>query len=329
MSNKPIISIIIPVYGVEKHISKCIESIKNQTFTNFEAILINDGTKDNSVAVAEQAIAGDERFIILHKKNGGQGSARNLGLDNARGDYIAFIDSDDWVKPDYLKAMYEQIIAEDADVCMCSAVLVYENGQVIKSVSSDLKSYFSKNDILLTNNTITNFMWDKLFRKNCFDGLRFDKNLKSNEDVHLLFRVLFGKKLTSIEDQLYFYLQRHRSTSKDVGEKFVEDRLEIFNMHKSFLELKKLERKYHKKLEYSYFVTFIYSSALTISLYSNDYLSDIKLLTSKIDKNKFCFKGVFEVAIINKKLGISLLAFKFSPLLFKFMCDLWFRNRDY
>src|SRR5690554_7960613 len=87
MSSNPKISVIIPVYGVEKYITKCIESIKNQTFTNFEAILINDGTKDNSVAVAEDAIGGDDRFIILHKENGGQGSARNLGLDNARGDY--------------------------------------------------------------------------------------------------------------------------------------------------------------------------------------------------------------------------------------------------
>src|SRR5690554_7019478 len=77
MSSNPKISVIIPVYGVEKYITKCIESIKNQTFTNFEAILINDGTKDNSVAVAEDAIAGDDRFIILHKENGGQGSARN------------------------------------------------------------------------------------------------------------------------------------------------------------------------------------------------------------------------------------------------------------
>lgn len=123
MSNNPKISVIIPVYGVEKYIAKCIESIKVQTFTDFEVFLINDGTKDNSVAVAEDAIAGDERFIILHKKNGGQGSARNLGLDNARGDYIAFIDSDVWVEPRYLQAMYEKITEEDADVCICAPII--------------------------------------------------------------------------------------------------------------------------------------------------------------------------------------------------------------
>src|SRR5690554_1320463 len=149
MSSNPKISIIIPVYGVEKYIAKCIESIKNQTFTNFEAILINDGTKDNSVAVAEQAIAGDDRFIILHKENGGQGSARNLGLDNARGDYIAFIDSDDWVEPRYLQAMHEKITEEDADVCTCDVLYVDINGKTVREFKNNPLGYYENNDYLM------------------------------------------------------------------------------------------------------------------------------------------------------------------------------------
>src|SRR5690554_5264372 len=162
MSSNPKISVIIPVYGVEKYITKCIESIKNQTFTNFEAILINDGTKDNSVAVAEDAIAGDDRFIILHKENGGQGSARNLGLDNARGDYIAFIDSDDWVEPRYLQAMHEKITEEDADICTCNARLLSPSDVLQKKRTNDPMKYLKEGDVLNSKFYISNWFWDKL-----------------------------------------------------------------------------------------------------------------------------------------------------------------------
>src|SRR5690554_251784 len=212
MSNNPKISVIIPVYGVEEYIAKCIESIKNQTFTNFEAILINDGTKDNSVAVAEQAIAGDKRFIILHKENGGQGSARNLGLDNARGKFIAFIDSDDWVEPDYLKAMYEKIISENADVCTCDVSLLSSKGNLEKIFKSNPEKYFSRGDFLNAYFYVSNWMWDKLFKKEVFDGMRFDPEVRTFEDAHFVFRVIYNKKITSVSDNLYNYVQHVGST---------------------------------------------------------------------------------------------------------------------
>src|SRR5690554_1445498 len=175
MSIKPVISIIIPVYGVEKYIAKCINSIKVQTFKNFEAILINDGTKDNSVEVAEQAIAGDERFIILHKGNGGQGSARNLGLDNAHGDYIAFVDSDDWLEPNYLKAMYDKITSEDADICICGVNVLSEEEEIVKRFNSNVEKYLSEKDFLNVFFYVSNWMCDKLYKKEVFDQMRFDQ----------------------------------------------------------------------------------------------------------------------------------------------------------
>lgn len=210
----PKITIIVPVYGVEQHIAKCIESIKAQTFTDFEAILINDGTKDNSVAVAEKAIAGDKRFVILHKENGGQGSARNLGLDKAQGDYIAFIDSDDWVESNYLKAMYEKIVAENADVCTCDVLYVDINGKTEREFKNNSQGYYENNDYLMACWYISNFMWDKLFKREVFDDQRFDTSLRTNEDVYLLFELLYQKKIVSAPQFLYNYLQRPAATSK-------------------------------------------------------------------------------------------------------------------
>lgn len=324
MSNNPKISVIIPVYGVEKYIAKCIESIKNQTFTNFEAILINDGTKDNSVAVAEDAIAGDERFIILHKENGGQGSARNLGLDNARGDYIAFIDSDDWVEPRYLQAMYEKIIEEDADVCTCGVKLLDEKLTVQKLFQSNPANYLKRKDCLNVYFFISNWFPDKLFKRSVFDDLRFDLNVRTFEDAHLLFRVVYGKKLTSVDEYLYNYIQHQGSTSNDLKPSYLQDRVAVKNKQLEFAKEHGVDDA--KYLLQVYLKTFVFFCITTFSRYSKNYPEDIKKLKVEIDSDKFTFKNIFFMIKQEKKVGLSLLLFKLSPQAFRLFARFWFRN---
>lgn len=322
MSNNPKVSVIIPVYGVEKHIAKCIESIKVQTFTNFEAILINDGTKDNSVAVAEDAIAGDERFIILHKENGGQGSARNLGLDNARGDYIAFIDSDDWVEPRYLQAMYEKITEEDADICTCDVRLLSPEGSLEKEFVSLVDKYKETNDILNSGYFISNWFWDKLYRKNIFSHHRFDLNVRTFEDTHLLFRVVYGNKLTSVHEYLYNYIQHQGSTSHDLKPSYLQDRVAVKNKQLEFAKEHGVDDA--KYLLHVYLKTFIYFCIKTFSRYSKNYSEDIKKLKVEIDADKFTFKNIFFMIKKEKKAGLSLLLFKISPQAFRLFARFWF-----
>lgn len=324
MSNNPKISVIIPVYGVEKHISKCIESIKNQTFTNFEAILINDGTKDNSVAVAEDAIAGDERFIILHKENGGQGSARNLGLDKARGDYIAFIDSDDYVEPRFLQAMYEKIIAEDADVCTCGVKLLDEKLTVQKLFQSNPANYLKRKDCLNVCFFISNWFPDKLFKRSVFDDLRFDLNVRTFEDAHLLFRVVYGKKLTSVDEYLYNYIQHQGSTSNDLKPSYLQDRVAVKNKQLEFAKEHGVDDA--KYLLQVYLKTFVFFCITTFSRYSKNYPEDIKKLKVEIDSDKFTFKNILFMIKKEKKVGLSLLLFKLSPTAFRLFARFWLRN---
>ncbi len=108
----PQISIIVPVYNIEKYFHRCVDSILSQTFTDFELLLINDGSNDNSGAICDEYAAKDARIRVFHKENGGVSSARNLGLDNAKGEWITFVDSDDYVKPDYLSNLLAPHILE-------------------------------------------------------------------------------------------------------------------------------------------------------------------------------------------------------------------------
>src|SRR5690554_7662212 len=149
MSNKPIISIIVPVYRVEKYIAKCLLSIQQQTFKDFECIVVDDGSPDDSAEIGKKAVEGDERFIFVSKPNGGLASARNFGLDHAKGEYIAFVDSDDWVEPDFLELPYDAILREDADVCMLGINYVDEEGKSELLVNNLVRDYYEKNDFLI------------------------------------------------------------------------------------------------------------------------------------------------------------------------------------
>ncbi|WP_279626194.1 glycosyltransferase family 2 protein, partial [Psychrobacter piechaudii] len=219
----PLVSIIIPVYKVEEYIEKCMQSLLDQSYENFEALVVDDGSPDNSITLAKELVGDDPRFIFLEKENGGQGSARNLGLDHARGDYIAFLDSDDYYEPDYLDAMIKQILKDKADICLCDIFSVSIDGHRLNLDKNDVKGFIENKDYLISRGYISNFMWDKLFDAKCFDGIRFDSSIRSFEDVHLLFKILFKRTLTHVNKPLYNYVQRPGSTMHSIPETYIQD----------------------------------------------------------------------------------------------------------
>src|SRR5690625_5080404 len=158
-NKKAKISIILPDYGVEKYIDNCIISILMQKYTNFECIIINDGTTNNSIELAQKMICDDNRFFIYHKENGGLSSARNYGLSKAQGDYILFIDSDDFVEDDWLLLSLNKTVLEDADICLFGINYVDEDYNFLFEKHDDLKSYLSNNDFLLSNDSIIQFVF--------------------------------------------------------------------------------------------------------------------------------------------------------------------------
>lgn len=326
MLKQPDISIIIPVYGVEKYIGKCLKSVQNQSFKNFECLVVNDGSPDNSVAVAKESVGADPRFTFLEKENGGLASARNYGLEHAKGHYIAFIDSDDYVNEDFILVPLTILEKEKTDICMMGFNYIDEDGTILSSDYNHLDKYYSQKDFLISKNTVTQFAWSKIYRRDVFDDIRFDENVITYEDAHLNFRLLFGREISNTKQPLYNYLQRSGTLSKDIKPTFIQDRFAISKIQDEFAINHNLVDVYSDYILYTYLKTFVFFTSAKLSRYSKNYYADVNDLKILIDKKKFTLKNIVFMIKKDKKVGLSLLLFKMSPAAYRLLSRFWFRN---
>lgn len=326
MNNQPKISVIIPVYGVENYIEKCIKSVIKQSFLDFECIIINDGTLDKSIFIAKKTVNNDSRFIFIDKENGGQGSARNLGIEIAKGQYLAFIDSDDYVNTDFLDIMYKKITMENADVCVCDVACVDNHNNTVSIINNNVPLYYEKNDYFLSYRSITSFMCDKLFDKRVFETIRFDTSLKTHEDIHIVFEALYHKKITFVNKPLYNYLQRPGSTSKSLHPNTFDNRVKIKNKYLYFHHSQNLPD--NKYLIYTYLRSFVFYMSVELARYSTEYEKDVKKLQEELDISFFNLKNITMVGKDAPKVGVSLALFKLSPKIFKIVTRYWFRKHN-
>ncbi|EME3187758.1 glycosyltransferase, partial [Enterococcus faecalis] len=165
----PKISIIVPVYNVEKYLEKCVRSILAQTFTDFELILVDDGSPDSSGAMCDQFAEQDQRVKVIHKENGGLSDARNAGIEIATGEYLGFVDSDDYIADDMYELLYTNIVKEDADLSICGIYDVYEGKEPI--VKSLIQGTFSREEallLILQGNIISVHAVNKLYKRKLF-----------------------------------------------------------------------------------------------------------------------------------------------------------------
>lgn len=204
-------SIIIPVYNVEKYITKCIESVKAQTLTDFECLIINDGTKDNSVEIANKAINGDDRFVIHHKVNGGLSDARNYGIAKAQGEYVFLLDSDDYIGETLLEDTYNMAKQYDSDIVCFDMMYVYEDGR--ESVSSggnfEVTNFKDNKDLIFINNSANN----KVYRRSFLEGKEFVKGMWYEDLAVIPTWLAQANNVSHVAKPLYYYLQREGSIS--------------------------------------------------------------------------------------------------------------------
>ena len=216
----PKITIIVPIYKVEKYLSKCIDSILNQTFTDFELILVNDGSPDNCPQICEEYKEKDSRIIVIHKENGGLSSARNAGLDIAKGEYIGFVDPDDTIDNKMYQVLYEVIEREKADVAVCDFYLVDE-----QTGNKSLRGRNSTEIQIFDSLTVLNMFynqdykrggyfivaWNKLYKRDIFSNLEYPHGL-IYEDEYIAHRIFYkANKVVCTPDYLYYYLKRGTS----------------------------------------------------------------------------------------------------------------------
>lgn len=209
-TTKALISIIIPAYNVERYMGKCLDSVCRQTYRNIEIIVIDDGSTDCTGAICDEFAAKDARIKVLHCEKSGVGAARNRGLDCATGEYIGFVDSDDWAEPEMFETLYNLHVGKDVDISICSffrekkgcSKPLVDDGAVFSLTNKQALSE------LVRDKTYKNYLWNKLFKRSLFEGIRFPEGA-NYEDVAVIYR-LFAKSraVECVNKPLYHYVHR-------------------------------------------------------------------------------------------------------------------------
>lgn len=308
------VSIIVPMYNVEKYIEKCINSILKQNYTNIEVLLVDDCATDSTGKIAEEIASRDNRCVYIKKeKNGGLAAARNTGIKNATGDYIVFIDSDDWISPNYVSKLIKSIKENDSDIAICDYSTVNETGE--EKVANSLyplneNSTNEEKVAYIRNHAVT-----KMFKKDFFNkiGYMFPEELKRAEDMGTTIPLLTKtEKIAIINEPLYYYLQRNNSISNDSTKKL--DLTFYDNAFKVMVE--RSDEKYLNEIEYHGILEMIYGKTMLMLShgYSNkevkEHLKTFDKQFPRWRKNKY-----IKNLITLKKLFVKLAALKLVNIL--------------
>ena len=282
----PIISIIVPIYNVGKYLPKCIESILNQTFKNFELILVNDGSTDNSGVVCDDYAKKDTRIKIVHKSNGGVSSARNAGLYVAKGEYIGFVDPDDYIDKNMYEKLYRLCIDNNSDIAICRFNREI-NGKIQNKESTEeiieLNNMEAMNE-LFKGNLYRFSLCNKLFSNKCFNDVLFPEE-RIHEDLSTTYKLFANsKKAVYINYCGYIYVRRENSILTST---YNEKRLQAFIAWDEIIEF--IDKNYYEIIE-QVIATFTYWCVDNIlyilnqvnnSKKKNNYLNIIQKYTTK------------------------------------------------
>lgn len=275
------ISVIVPIYNVEKYLNRCIVSIVNQTYTNIEILLIDDGSTDNSGNICDSWKKKDERINVIHKNNGGLSDARNVGMDNANGQYISFIDSDDYIDEYMYEKLLNALLCSNSDISCCSVKMIWEENQksqmLTKSEYKILNTEEGLKSIILED-YLKQPVWYKLYKASVIKNINFEKG-KINEDVFWSYKVISrARRIIIIPDILYFYMQHEGSI---MNNHYNLKRLDVIDA--KFQRYEFMEEKYPQLLKYAYtdlFNSCVYAQQMSLKYLSKD---DLNIANIKIE----------------------------------------------
>lgn len=233
-----LVSVIVPIYNVEKYIKQCIDSIINQTYINLEIILVNDGSTDSCGKICDEYAEKDTRIKVIHQKNGGVSCARNIALDNANGKWISFVDADDWIEDCYFEKLLDNAKREDVDVVLCGYNRVTSNS--ITKINANGKSEeFNTNEYLikaLNPQTGFGFSAMKIIKKQVIKNTKFDTELSVGEDA--LFNIEISQNIRRavfVKEALYNYRNNNESVVKKFDENYANKYLNSMKKNKKYI----------------------------------------------------------------------------------------------
>lgn len=289
--NNPLISVIVPIYNVESYLKRCINSIINNSYQNLEIILVNDGSTDHCLEICQYYVSKDERIKLVSKVNGGLSDARNAGIDIAKGEYISFIDSDDYIHPDLYKDMIKLCLSYDAQIVEFGVRKVYNNEYISWENGPSNEKVLNHDQALYHVLDYQGMIvaWNKLYRSNLFEKIRFPYGKLNEDEFTIPYLVDKVNNFVITNNQYYAYEQRGNSI---MNSKFNLKRLDCLEAHETRISYfnYKYDHKYNFLMLYHYFV------ACTILLQETKQTKEYKKVISNIKrKQDFAYNQIIHI----------------------------------
>ena len=312
-----LISVIVPIYNVEKLLPRCIDSICAQTYQHLEIILVDDGSPDNCGKICDEYAKKDERIRVIHQENAGLAGARNAGILAATGEYLGFIDSDDHIAPDMYETLLKNIEEEDADIAICGRYLEFESGELVPMLTFDEKQIFDSHEAVkrfLLSDGFDAAAWDKLYKKSIWGDMKYPLYYIS-EDVPVTSQLLLkAKKVVHCGRPLCFYYQRAGSLSHAA---YNEKCAGIYYFYKEASErLKAVYPDLREEAAYFYYrallvLLFRYAGSKKTHPVGEECIKQLKKNVIDICKNRY-LKKKYKIFALATWLGVGKLAVRVS-----------------
>lgn len=305
-----LISIIINVYNCEKYIEKCVQSVINQTYKNIEIIIVNDGSTDNTLNLCKKF--DDERIKIINQENKGLSLSRNVGIENAKGKYLYFVDADDFIENDVIEYLYNLIKEHNVLISTCNTLDIYNYDFVVKNKKENIEIVSDKEmirDILFSKNR-AGVIWNKLIDRELFENIKFENRIIN--DVVVVYKILLLAKKIVVSNQIKYYYLRHKEsiTGKNRDERLID-------LYKG-----SIERFYYIKNIYPEFLeNEIGLCLIIIYIYTQNKVNDFLKKENAIGLFNKIYSLKFFISSVDINIKIKLFLFRISPKIYKFLYE--------
>ena len=332
MISSPLVSIILPVYNVEKYLERCINSIINQSYRNLEIILINDGSTDHSTDIIEKYL-NDQRIIYVNKCNSGQSDSRYIGYNMSTGEFVYFVDSDDFLEPNAIEVLLNTALSNNADFSCCRYRIIDSNLNVVKESKLFQQQYFDNNKIILSDalqiKNIKFTLWSKLFNKTFLEenGLKPERRIKLHDDCMFTFLCsIYARRVAFTNEILYNVVQHENSISRIPKPLMVTIYDMIFDILKKQLEKTSKFKDNRDYFYYSYAKSILY--ALMLACTRSRTFSQYKKIWESINPNSLYYSKELKTCIKHNFLKLYIpLAISKRPFIYYTLSSTIFRNK--
>lgn len=305
-----LISVIVPIYNVERYLNKCVDSIINQTYQNLEIILVDDGSPDNCPIICDEYAKKDKRIKVIHKENGGLSDARNVGINIAKGKYLSFIDSDDYIDSQMLEKLYNNLNETKSELSFCNFYRVFPDKKYLQLTGEQSRTFQEKEIYYTLVNQFAKVIMsacNKLYKREIFNDIKYPTGMIMEDSYIILDILLKTKKISYLNEPLYYYFQRDNSIMHNFNLK----NLDIMKVYERRMEF--CLKNNDKDLLILVKKTYIYNLILKIipgliSINNNDKLKKV------VEKVKTLSKEIRSSNLLTLKEKIKFYILSYCPI---------------